>query len=109
MRTRRSREQWAAVVDEFEGSGEPIESFCRRRGLRRSTLYWWKWKLASSPRKSPPDTAIRLLPVTVSPGAGALAAARGVMLEVGDVRVHVEVGTDVAYVGALVDRLRLRC
>ncbi len=34
---------------------------------------------------------------------------RGVVLEVAGVRMHVETGTDVAYVVALVDGLRRRC
>ena len=109
MRTRRSREQWTAVLEEFEGSGEPVESFCRRRGLRRSTLYWWKWKLGSDPRRSRPSAAIRLLPVAVSPGAGAPGIVRRVLIEVADVRLHVEVGTDVAYLSALVATFRQRC
>lgn len=33
----------------------------------------------------------------------------GLVIEIADVRLHVEAGTDVAYVGALVDRLRPRC
>jgi transposase-like protein len=108
MRTRRSREQWSAVIEELGTSGESVEGFCRRRGIRARTLSWWKWKLASAPRRSSPAAAIRLLRVAVSPEASR-AVACGVAIEVADVRVHVEVGTDVAYVGALVESLRRRC
>lgn len=109
MGTRRSRQQWEAALDELATSGEAVESFCRQRGIRRSTLYWWKWKLASGPPRSAPSAAIRLLPVTVAPGVEAPAMPRGVVLEVAGVRMHVETGTDVAYVVALVDGLRRRC
>src|ERR1019366_10802143 len=60
MRARKSPEQWSALLDELSGSGESVESFCRRRGIRRSTLYWWRWKLGASRRSSGTDTAIRL-------------------------------------------------
>jgi hypothetical protein len=30
MRARRSPEQWSALLDELSGSGEAVESFCRR-------------------------------------------------------------------------------
>ena len=109
MGTRRSRQQWAWLLDELARSGEAVESFCRRRGIRRSTLYWWKWKLVSTPRRSPPSAAIRLLPVTAAPHSETDAIACGLVLEVAGVRVHVEAGTDVAYVVALVDALRQRC
>jgi hypothetical protein len=109
MGTRRSREQWAGVVEEWAASGEIAEAFCQRRGIRRSTLSWWKWKLASSARSPSPSAAIRLLRVAVSPEGGGPRMARGIAVDVGDVRVHVETGTDVAYVGELIDRLRRRC
>jgi hypothetical protein len=110
MGSRRSREQWAAVVDELAASGEKAESFCRRRGIRRSTLYWWKWKLASSPRRATTShAAIRLLSVEVASRASGVSTPGGLVIEIADVRLHVEAGTDVAYVGALVDRLRPRC
>jgi hypothetical protein len=108
MRTRRNREQWAEVLGELAESGESVGSFCRRRGLRPGTLSWWKWKLTSSRRRSAPKDAIRLLPIEVSSSTGS-AVVRGIVIDVGDVRMHVEVGTDVAYVSALVESLRRRC
>jgi len=110
MRARRSPEQRSAILDELSGSGEPVESFCRRRGIRRSTLYWWRWKLGASRRSSTSDTAVRLLPVTVSASRGFEgAAAHGIVIHVATLQVHVETGTDVAYVTALIEALRSRC
>jgi hypothetical protein len=52
-------------------------------------------ELASAPHRASPE------PV------GTVAC--GIAIAVGDVRVHVEVRTDVAYVSALVDAIRSRC
>lgn len=110
MRTRRSPEQWSAFLDELSGSGESVESFCRRRGIRRSTLYWWRWKLGASRGRPGRGTAIRLLPVAVSPGISLEPpAARGIIIQVASLQVHVEPGTDVGYVAALIEALRSRC
>ena len=65
----------SAVLDELSGAGEPVESFRRRRGIRRSTLYWWRWKPGRSRRSATTGAAIRLLPVTVSPTNGVEPAA----------------------------------
>jgi hypothetical protein len=110
MRARNSPEQWSALLDELSESGEPVESFCRRRGIRRSTLYWWRWKLGASRRSSRSDTAVRLLPVRVSPSRDPEpAAAHGIVIHVANLQVHVEAGTDVAYVATLLEAIRSRC
>jgi hypothetical protein len=110
MRARRSPEQWSAVLDELSGSGESVESFCRRRGIRRETLYWWRWKLGTSRRSSASHAGVRLLPVSVSSdGRFESAVAHGVVIHVAGLQVHVEPGTDVAYVASLVEAIRSRC
>jgi hypothetical protein len=110
MRARRTPEQWSALLDELSGSGESAESFCRRRGIRRSTLYWWRWKLGGARRSSSSHAAIHLLPVSVSSGGHPEpAGVQGIAIDVAGSRVHVEPGTDVAYVAALVEALRSRC
>ncbi len=110
MRARRTPEQWSALLDELTGSGEAVESFCRRRGIRRSTLSWWRWKLGASQRSPGGAAAIRFLPVTVSSSIStAPSAARGIVIHLARVQVQVETGTDVAYVAALIEALRSRC
>ena len=109
MRARKSPEQWSALLDEVSGSGESVESFCRRRGIRRSTLYWWRWKLGASRRSSTSDTAIRLLPVSISAAGRAESNPHGIAIQVAGLQVHIEPGTDIAYVAALVEALRSRC
>jgi transposase-like protein len=107
MRARRNPEQWSALLDELSESGESVDSFCRRRGVRPGTLYWWRWKLGAARRKSSTGTGVRLLPVAISSSAAPVAGA--VVIHVSDLRMHVEAGTDVAYVAALVEALRSRC
>ncbi len=111
MRARRTPDQWSALLDELSGSGESVESFCRRRGLRRSTLYWWRRKLGASKRRpGRRETAIRLLPVAVSPGISLEPpAARGIVSHVADLQGHVEPRTDVTYVASLIEAIRSRC
>jgi hypothetical protein len=106
---RRSRAEWAEIVAEYRGSGESVEKFAAKRGLRVSSLKWWCWRVrgASTPRRSEARDEVRLVPVEV---VGLAARACGpVMLAIADVEMRVDVGTDVAYVGALVRELRARC
>ena len=110
MRARKSPKQWSALLDELSGAGESVESFCRRRGIRRSTLYWWRWKLGGSRRSPRSDGAIRLLPVAVSAGVPLeRPAVAAIVIHVAGLQVHVEPGTDVAYVASLLEALRSRC
>lgn len=110
MAARKNREQWVAVVAAFEKSGESLEKFCAKRRIRIASLKWWRWRLRDA--RAAVTTLVtskdvRLVPVEVI----GLAASRptGVTIALADVEVRVEVGTDVAYVGALVGELRSRC
>jgi hypothetical protein len=109
MASRKSREQWVAVVAAFEQSGESIAKFCARRRIRLGTLKWWRWRLRDARAASAlvRSADVRLVPVDVI----GLAAQRpnGVTIALSDLEVRVEVGTDVTYVGALVGELRSRC
>ncbi len=40
------REHWRALLEAQRRSGLSLTAFCRRRGLRKGTLSFWKWKLA---------------------------------------------------------------
>ena len=55
------RTYWRAVVAAQQRSGLSLAAFCRRRGLRKGTLGFWRWKFAHeapvpslSPRRSGP-------------------------------------------------------
>src|ERR1019366_3696881 len=79
------------------------------RSVLPSTLYWWRWKLGASRRSSTSDTAIRLLPVSISATGRAESNPHGIAIQVAGLQVHIEPGTDIAYVAALVEALRSRC
>ena len=63
---RRSAEEWQGVLLRWEASGEDVERFCRRQGLRPATLRWWRWRLRNSTHT---DTAMaRSVPAAAVPG-----------------------------------------
>ena len=40
------REHWRGLLEAQRRSGLSLAAFCRRRGVRKGTLGFWKWKLA---------------------------------------------------------------
>ena len=42
---RSRREHWRALLEAQQRSGLSLAAFCRRRGVRKGTLSFWKWKL----------------------------------------------------------------
>jgi hypothetical protein len=108
MRAKRTREEWAAFVAELETSGESVERFCTKHRLERASLKWWRWRLRSErPARAMARSDVRLVPVDVVEVV--TRTPTRVAVAISDVEVRVEVGTDVAYVGALVGALRSRC
>ena len=108
MRARRSRQDWAKLVEAFERSGQTLDRFCARRRVKPSTLKWWQWHLGKRRERAGGD--VRLVPVDVI--ANAEAGTLGVVaiaLAGAGAELRVEVGTDVAYVSALCAALRARC
>ena len=103
MATRHPRSFWKRLVAETERGGT-VGSVARRNGVRAGTLTWWRWRLRHEEASS--GGAPQLLPVVVEsprPDAGPIEIA------VADVRLRVEVGSDVAYVATLVGALRTGC
>jgi transposase len=76
-----TRADWAKRVERWEKSGLSAEAFGARERLKAKQLYWWRWKLRSSPPESAPSAPpLRFLPVHVkdvdatTPSAGASVA-----------------------------------
>jgi hypothetical protein len=65
---RRSAKEWKRLVREWERSGLTAGAFASKRGLRRDTLVWWRWRLrrAEKPKVAKP-TAVQLVPVEFEP------------------------------------------
>ena len=112
MRARRSQAEWVRIVAAFEGSGLSAAEFCRRRDLSTAALGWWRWRLRREGRDSSVASQdVRLVPVEVVgelvPATPASDARRPTVSVTFDgLALELEVGTDVAYVGALVRALR---
>ena len=108
MGARRTREEWASLVEKLDASTDSVARFCRRHRVRASTLKWWRWRLRSERRPAAltkPTT--RLLAVDVIDVAPLRPTT--LVIAASGMEVRVEVGTDIEYVGALVSALRSRC
>ena len=106
---RRSREEWAKVVEEFERSGLSHAAFCTRGGLNVGSFRGWLYRLRQgSERGKVARSATRLLPVRV-PALGAVGNEELVELSVAGVVVRVRASVGPAYVAELAARLRDRC
>ena len=107
---RHPRSFWEGLLAEVH-QGESIEVVARRHQVRPRTLQWWAWQLRREAGRGK-SRAPRLLPVVVRhPSATPIVEHRAsdIAVVVADVRVHLQVGTDVAYVSALVAALRGSC
>lgn len=98
---RRSRAEWLQLIDEWRDSGKSAERFCSKLGIRPATLKWWAWKIGAG--EAVPPTASALVPVKVA--THLVPAVATFELELGDVRLRFETGTDPRYVAALANAL----
>jgi transposase-like protein len=106
---RHDREFWERACRELEG-GAKIDHVAARLGVRPRTLQWWSWKLRNTRSGRKTTRRARFLPVVVSESSAAVPfPSKPMVLEVDGVRVHVEVGTDIEYVAALVRAMRATC
>ena len=103
---RHDREFWKRACREVE-RGAKIGEVARRLGVRAGTLTWWLWKLRQEVRTPGRTRRATFLPVVLAEPT--LPAPTVVQLEASGVRLHVEVGTDVRYVAALVAAIRTTC
>ena len=90
---RRTPEQWAELVQDYEASGQSKRAFCAERGIGQSTLRYWRRRLEQ--RSGQAQVAVsqgpRLVPVDLIEEQAPLAAGSGVtILTGGGVRIEVE-------------------
>ncbi len=60
---RRAPEQWAALVKEYEASGQSQRGFCAERGIGQSSLRYWRRRLQGKLPGSGATCGARLVPV----------------------------------------------
>jgi transposase-like protein len=94
---RRGRAQWTRLVRQWKTSGQSAKAFAAGHGVNPSTLYWWSRHLNPVAEKR-----VSFVPVEVAQ----VASSSLIALELAGVRMHVPVGTDVAYVVSLMTALR---
>ena len=99
---------------EVREPGESVAKFCARKQIFPRTFAWWRWQLRDERRddrrEAPARESVRLIAVDVAaPIVESPAAEATVRIALVRLDLHVAVGTDVAYVGALVGALRSRC
>ncbi len=107
MRARKTREQWLAIVDEFDRSDETAREFCARHGVTTTSLTWWRWRLRRAGGDPVPEQ-VRLVPVHVV-GGEAPDGGAPLTIVVAGFEMRIAVGTDVSYVASLLTELRSRC
>jgi transposase-like protein len=103
---RHDRGFWERACREVE-RGAKVGEVARRLGVRAGTLSWWLWKLRQDGQTPRRTRGAAFLPVVIDERT--LPAPAVVHLEASGVRLHVEVGTDVRYVAALVAAIRSTC
>ena len=86
-----------------------MASFCARHRIPPKTLTWWRWRLRDEHEANPVRENVRLIAVDVKQPPALGVSACAVRIGIADLDVRVEVGTDLAYVAALVEALRSRC
>ena len=48
-RARQKRERWAHEIARWQRSGESVRAFCRRRGLKEPSFYYWRRRIEAEP------------------------------------------------------------
>ncbi len=90
---RRTPEQWAELVQDYEASSQSQRAFCAEHGIGQSSLRYWKRRLEKRSGEAPvavPQGA-RLVPVDLIEEHAPLAAGSGVtILTDGGARIEVE-------------------
>ena len=49
MKTRRTADDWQAILNQFADSGLSVKQFCLRENLAQSNFYLWRKRLQDAP------------------------------------------------------------
>jgi len=108
---RRTPEQWAEVVRDYEASGQSQRAFCAAHEIGQSTLRYWRRRLEKRPEEAPIAVAeeARLVPVDLIEEHAPLAAGSGVtILTEAGVRIEVKRHFDAGVLRRVVAALEAR-
>ena len=50
-RSRQKHGRWAREIARWQRSGESVRAFCRRRGLKEPSFYYWRRRLEAEPAR----------------------------------------------------------
>jgi hypothetical protein len=105
---RRSRDEWADVIAEFEAGGESHEEFCAGRDLNVGSFRGWLYRLRRERAHGKvARSATRMVPVHVR--AGSEPSDDVIEIAIPGVVLRVRAGVDVKYVAELAAALTRRC
>ena len=93
--------KWTKRVSAWRASDQTAEEYSRGRGFAAGTLRWWSSRLRRVPRE------VRLARVVARPSIVA-SAARVILVEVADARVHVPSDAAREHVLVVLDALEAR-
>ena len=108
MRTRHDRTWWQTTVAAWQTSGQSAEHFAAEHHCHPATLRWWRRHLEILAAE--PVSTLTMLRVEVTSPVSEVVA--GVLTAVvGPAELRITVGTDAAYVGAVVAAIAgaMRC
>jgi len=108
---RRTPEQWAALVQDFEASGQSQRAFCAEHGLGQSSLRYWMRRLEKRSVQAPVAMTqrARLVPLELIEEPTPLAADSGVtILAGGGVRIEVKRHFDARVLRGVVAALEVK-
>jgi hypothetical protein len=103
-RPSRSRSWWKSTVSRWKRSGLTAGEFAEREDVSPRTLRWWSSALSRGTRAVRGQAEMSPAPIEII--LPAEQARAHVEISVQGAVLRVEVGTDAAYVGALVQALR---
>lgn len=93
---RRTPEQWMALVEEYEASGQSQRRFCAERGIGQSTLRYWRRRLQGDGLGRDRIAAARLVPVKVYEDERSQANSGLTLVAGNGLRIEVAPGFDIA-------------
>ena len=101
---------WAQVVQDRAERGLTVREYCEETGICENTYFYWQRKLraAASARAADMSAGNSLTPRgwTALSIRGKSATADGLIVEVGDCRVHVHADTDTGLLARVCQALR---